>query len=221
MSNYGQGAQYHESNSLRARGNLSYLEFIRLLEKLWTDSHPDIPMVAAGVATMPQYPCIIYKLETRRTHPNEPKTRFREEIPSFKDEDAIIIKAQRFQNIMSFAVMTENDPFSAEEIIEEFENFMHDITGIVKELGVSELVYSRRMPDSGENRSGIDVITRTVAYQITIEKLYQIETWKIRQIYIDARRWLATATPATIPDDDHSEDATPIIKITDQFSQPV
>lgn len=65
---------------LRAEGNLSYLDFIRLVKKLWNDSHPDIPIYATGTEKFPTYPCIVYGLELRKTMNNEPKPKYREQL---------------------------------------------------------------------------------------------------------------------------------------------
>lgn len=209
---------FYQSQHMRADGNLSYLDFIRVVERVWTGAHPNIPIYAMGTNSFAKYPCIVYSLEMRRPHPDEPKKRRREEIPTHKDEEAIIIDAQRFQNLVTFTVFTEQDPQVAEELIEVFEDFMMEFTPLYKRLGISEFVYSRRMPDSGENRQGIDVITRTIAYLVTTEKVIKTSLWKINDIYIDVRRFLEDATPSYDPDTPYFQDATPSINIIDQFS---
>lgn len=209
---------FYESGHLRADGNLSYIDFIRVVERVWSNAHPGIPMYATGTKSFAVYPCIVYGLEMRRPHPDEPKKRRREEIATHKDENAIIIDAQRFQNLVTFTVFTEQNPQVAEELIEVFEDFMMEFTPLFKRLGVSEFVYSRRMPDGGENRQGVDVITRTVAYLVTIEKVIKSSVWKLNDVYVDVRRFLEDATPFYDPDTPYLQDATPITEIIDQFS---
>lgn len=174
------------------------------------------------------YPRIVAALETRRPMPMEPKPRVRETIWSGPDgESDIDIKGQRFQSIISFTVVdriktnypqdspcTDPEYFrnnvlecskydmvsSVDEIVEQLEEFMLEVTPIFKELGVSELVYARRLPDATEVRGGYGIAKRAVAYTVTIEKVYRgIEQWKIKQIVTEARLLIAgnSATPAT------------------------
>lgn len=179
------------------------------------------------------YPRIIAALESRRPMQMEPKPRIRETIWSGPDgEYDVDIKAQRFQSIVSFTVVDRiqtnyppNSPCTdpeyfrenvlecskydmvsaADEIIEALEEFMLQVTPIFKELGVSELVYARRLPDSTEMRAGYGIAKRAVAYTLTTEKIYRgIEQWKIKEFVTEARILVNpdSATPATPVDID-------------------
>lgn len=176
------------------------------------------------------YPRIVASLETRRPMQMEPKPRVRETIWSGPEgESDVDIWGQRFQTIVSFTVVdriktnypqdspcTDPEYFrdnilecskydmvsSADEIIEELEEFMLKVTPIFKELGVSELVYARRLPDSTEVRGGYGIAKRAVAYTLTTEKVYRgIEQWKIKEFITEARIFLSNnnlpgATPS-------------------------
>lgn len=185
----------YQSHYQHAEGNLQYLDFIRLVDRLWTESHPEIPLYATGGAQDAIYPSIIYSLQVRRPHPNEPKPRIREEIRTAPHEQAILISAQRFQNIVNFSVVTENDPHTAEELIEAFEEFMLEMTPIFKRMGVSEFVYARRMPDNEENRQGEDTTMRTVSYMLTTEKISAISESKINNFIVHARMAITQEPP--------------------------
>lgn len=192
----------NKSHHMRADGSLTYLQFIRLLEQVWYESHPDIPFVATGGEQVGKYPCITYGLQMRKTHPNEVKPRPRENIYTDDGQDMIIISGQRFQNIIIFTAVAENEPRQAEELIEAFEDFMLEFTPVFKELGVSELVYARRLPDEEENRPAEGVNRRKVSYMVTTEKVYKTSARKLNEILIFARRWLDlddtnSATPST------------------------
>lgn len=187
----------NESNYLKARGNLTYLEFLRVVNKLWEDAHPGIPLIATTTKSMATYPCITYRLDLRKPHPSEPKPRFREEIRTEAGEDAVIIAAQRFQNIITFTVMAQSDPHAAEELIEVFEDFMIEFQPVFKELGVSELVYARRNPDAHDERPGLGISERSASYMLTTEKLILTTYKKLQTITAEIRTFLETnqATP--------------------------
>jgi len=191
---------HNPRHMLRARGNLSYLEFLHLVKRTWEEVHPDIPMIPAGGGKPAKYPCIYYGLDLRKTHPSDPKVRHRESMEG-DDGEALIISGQRFQNIVKYTVASETTSAGgvdqADRIIEEFEDFMMEYTPAFKELGASELVYSRRYSDHEDNRQGLAVVTRAVAYLVTTEKVTKTEYGKLKQIVIDARTWLQEMAEAT------------------------
>ena len=137
---------YTKQEHLRAKGNLSYLGFIALVKKLWEGGHPDIPIVPQQGKNYAQYPCIVFALEDRQTDTNEPKFKHREEIIE-EDGTAYIIHGQRFVNIVSFTVITKNDPNSANAIIETFEDFIIEYTYLIKKFGAADFRYARRLSD--------------------------------------------------------------------------
>jgi hypothetical protein len=75
--------------------------------------------------------------------------------------------------------------------MEIFEDFMLEYTPVFKRLGASELVYSRRLSDSEENKESTDLCRRTVTYMLTTEKLFAQTVGQIEQICIDVRRYMA------------------------------
>lgn len=184
---------------LQAQGNLTYIEFIAAVKALWENAYPTIKIKPIQNGDYAEYPVIAYGLELRRAHSVEPKPRSR--ISPTKD---VVIFGQRFQNIISFTVITKADsgelkgssdrysgPEVAEKIIETFEDFMLEYTPVFKRLGASELVYARRLSDSEENRDATDVNKRTVTYMLTTEKLIGMEVGTIEKIAIDVRRYMA------------------------------
>jgi hypothetical protein len=174
---------------LRANGKMSYREFIALVKLLWERAHPDVPIRPTQSGAFAKYPVITYSLELRKPHPAEPKKRYREELV---DDDGSIysIYGQRHMNVISFSAITKNDPELAEAIIEQFELFMDEYTGVLKELGASEILYSRRMSDREQERVNEDVSIRTVAYTVTLERLQFIIEEKLESILIDIRVFL-------------------------------
>lgn len=201
------------SHHMRAEGNLTYLGFIRLLEEIWKQSHPKIPFVAIGGPQNAKYPCIVYSLKLRRPFQNESKPlRQREEI--FDDNNKrIIITTQRFTNIIAFTATTENNPYLAEELIEAFEDFMFQMVGVFKRLGISDMFYARRLPDDEESRPGEDVCRRTLTWMVVTEKVYQTDVAAIEDITIYARKYIEGIT-----EDSATPSSTVYTQIVDEYS---
>lgn len=172
---------------LRASGNLSYLDFIRMVEQVWSESHPDIPFIAAGLSVDSKYPSIVYSIANRVPHPNEPKPRQRE-LPIQEDdsEDMLIIYAQRFVNFVKFTVVDRVEPNGAqvaEELIEVFEDFMQTYMDLFKQKGLSDISYERRLGDDEEARQGEGVVTRQVVYRVTTEKIIHVRESLLKSVW--------------------------------------
>lgn len=172
---------------LRAAGSMDYIELVETIKQLWAATHPGVPIVPHGTQAFQKMPCIVRSLEVRRPFPNEPKTRVRDNIVNPANGKAYQIKAQRFSNVVQFEAATENDPELCERIIETFEDFIHQITPPLKENGVSDIRFIRRIPDNDMPRRGEDVSTRGIAFDFTLEKVYQIEVQRIEEILLNIR----------------------------------
>jgi hypothetical protein len=186
----------YETPRLKAKGNLSYQDFLRVLEKFWIDAHPGIPLQAAFDKSFGTYPIITYRLDLQKAHPSEPKPRYREEIKTPDGQDAIIIAAQRFQSVITFTIMTQIDPHTAETLVDEFISFMIEMQPVFKEMGVSELVYVRRLPDATDSRPGEGVVSRSVSYMLTTERIIKTTHSKLERVMVSARLYLES--PHTI-----------------------
>lgn len=181
------------TNHLRARGNLSYIQFVHLVKKIWERAHnidgvPTVPILPEGSELPAYYPCIYYSLDLRRAHPDEPKMKIREIVDD--RGEVFVVSGQRFQNVVKFTAITESDPDLATDVMEIFEDFMMEYTPLFKELGASEFVYSRRYSDTQETRSGTGVVKRSVAYLLTTEKIAKKKYNTLDEISIEARTWL-------------------------------
>ena len=174
---------------LKSSGNLTYLEFVTLVKEMWESVNPDIPIVPTQGKNFAQYPCISYGLEYRKTVANESKPKIRPQFlsPEYNDQ---IIRGQRYENYVSFMVHTEADPYLADSIIEMFEDFMQEYIGVFKELGLSEILYARRLSDRESNRESVDICVRTVAYLVTTEKVTVKKYDLISKVIADARLFL-------------------------------
>jgi len=225
-----QSVGFIDGTEVLSTGSLTYLDFIRVVKHLWEKSFPGIPIIpytanreafttsseltsgvrdsVSGGTTGIDWtvtPVVIgYAMELRRPHTNEPKPRYRQDTTN-KDHS---IFGQRFQNVISFTVMSkvgtnqdENSLDSTGDIdtavvcdnaIELFEDFMQEYTPVFKAAGASELVYSRRLSDSEINRQGSDIHKRTVTYMLTTEKLFASKNDILREVVLDVRNYLAT-----------------------------
>jgi hypothetical protein len=186
---------------LQASGNLTYLEFISVVKALWENAYPDIKLHPTAGGQYAEYPVIVYGLELKKAHTVEPKPRSR----NTQAYNNIMVFGQRFQNVVSFTIMTKADQATsrtdlekrysgamvADNLAEIFEDFMLEHTPVFKRLGAAELVYSRRLSDAEINRDNTDVIKRTITYMLTTEKLIATTVDNIEKIAIDVRRYMA------------------------------
>jgi hypothetical protein len=161
-------------------------------------------------------------LELRKTHSNEPKPRTR----TTQTNQDVVVFGQRFQNVVSFSILTRADAGTskselekrysgaqvADNLIEIFEDFMLEHTPVFKRLGAAELVYSRRLSDSEENRAGTDIVKRTITYMLTTEKLIATSLEQIEKIVVDVRRFMAYEQSII---NEYSSHATPSLENTE------
>lgn len=184
---------------LQAHGNLTYIEFITVVKSLWENAYPMIKIKPSQSGDYAEYPVIIYGLELKRAHSVEPKPKTR-----ISPQEGIAIYGQRFQNIISFSIITKAESAkekgaiarysgaeAADKIMETFEDFMLEHTPVFKRLGASEFIYARRLSDTEENRETTDTCKRTVTYMLTTEKLLGMEVERIEKIAVDVRRYMA------------------------------
>ena len=182
-------SQQENGGHLRADDGMNYREFLAVLKHLWELAHPDVPLKPTQSPGFATYPVIVHSLELRKTHPSEPKKRFRENVMS-DSGDIYSIWGQRFQNLVMFSAVTRADPDLASEIIEEFQSFMEEHIDTLKRLGASEIVFSRRMPDNSRKRSSEDIDEKSIAYLVTIETVSYVQEAKLESILVEARTYL-------------------------------
>lgn len=176
---------------LRANGNLTYREFIAMVSKFWNERVPDVPLIPYQGKNFARTPAIVYSLEVKTPIPNDRKKHHREFITNPATDQMYRITGQRFKHIVTFRVVTANEPELAEEILESFEFYMDEMTAVYKENGLSEIVYGRRLPDSTENRESQDVCIRAVAYEVTTEDVRQWPVAQLNEIIIQARMFVS------------------------------
>ena len=170
---------------MKADYNISYPEFVQLVENLWENTAPDIPLFPRQGQQYRQLPCVCYHMETKVPVPYDPKEKFRERIT---DENGKVynIVGQKFDSIIVFSVMSES-PKRAEQILEAFEDFMLEFTPVFKALGVSDIFYSRRVSDTEGSRRGADINERAASWRVTFEKIKVVEQSLFERIEAEIR----------------------------------
>jgi hypothetical protein len=175
---------------LRASGNLTFREMIALIQELWNEGQPDIPLLPTQGKNFAKYPCIVYGIENKTTANSDDKRRHREFVKDQTTGQIYRVVGQVFNHIISFTVITENEPDLAEAIMELFEDFMEEITPVLQKLGISNIWYGRRLSDSDENRDAEDICKRAVVYRIHLERVRQIPVDRFDTILVRARTFL-------------------------------
>lgn len=172
---------------MRLNGNLSLVELFALIDELWKGVQPDIPFRPIQGEQFAKYPSIVYSVESKVPEQSDVKHRIREFIENPQTGQLYKITAQKFRHIITFSAVTKLEPELAESIIEAFEDFMFTITPVLVEQGVARIVYGRREPDSVVNKTGEDLNRRTVAYDVYLEKVYQIPVDQLEDIRVRAK----------------------------------
>lgn len=159
--------------AVQARSNMSYLQFIDIVNYLWSKGHSDVmfqPFSAQKIFD-PELGYIIYSLEDKKPRANNPRPRLYDTQEDPEDpKKKIAIFIENFNIIVQFTAL-HKDPRIAEELIEEFENFILEITPSLRMNGLESISYVRRMPDSHQTRFGDDISARAIAYMIGVQKI--------------------------------------------------
>lgn len=172
---------------MRAEGNLSYPELMQVIESVWTKLNPQpVPLYAWGISLeQVKYPCIVFNL-SRRVTQEEIKPRVREEI-RLPDGTIKLMKGQLFVDTVTFVIMTDGDPKTADLLAEAWEDFMLEYTGVFKRLGARELIYGRRYKADLDESWGENIVTRWIDYTVHTEKVYAEDPARFEEIALEVR----------------------------------
>lgn len=173
--------------TLQSKGNLTYRQFIDVLEYFWKLGHPDISFGPFGRQSIfdPELGYIIYQLDSKTPSENNPKPKLHEYKSAGADTTAIIW-LESFNTFVKFTAIHKN-PVIADQIADEFEQFMLEMVPVVKMLGAENVRYARRLSDSHETRYGDDLSSRSIIYMIVLQKILIEEISKLQQVYIQAQ----------------------------------
>ncbi len=199
------GQNYTPLPPLTANSNATYLQFIDTVDKVYTGTHPDVEFRPFGDKNeyMPDQGYIIYSLVTSDPKENNLKPRVKEIVEHPENPDKrLVIFTQSFLNSVKFTAVHQK-PRIAEEIIEDFEDFMISMGPLLKEVGVEECIYARRASDEHKTKYGEDFAARSLVYFVTTQKIITSDISRLKEVYIQVtaprfdQDWPQAATPDT------------------------
>jgi len=195
----------------------------------------DSSTTVGSTTALDEYDVIItYGVAQKKSHTGEPKPRMRQNVKirdssqtvlsdgslSEKRDRYYTIYGQKFQSIINFNIISKvklmedittgwalaEEAYSVtEQVLDRFEDFMIEMTPVLKMIGASELVFARRLPDAEITRNDQDIIRKTIQYMLTTEKTFAAPHGVLESIAVDARAWLAadprdyeSATPTNV-----------------------
>ncbi len=183
------GDQRPRDDHLRSRGNLTYLQLIDLIDKLWTRAHPEIEFVPMGNRNKfnAEKGYIVYSLENKKSSADNLKPRFMEDVvQTDSDNFQGAIYIQKFDHLIEFTAV-HHDPRTAEEIIEAFEDFMIVLMPEFRYAGAQDIFYSRRVADRDQTRFGQDMAYRSAMYLAILQKMIIIKREVLEAVRLDVR----------------------------------
>lgn len=174
------------SPMMRAPDNVTYLQMIEAIKKMWASAAPDIPLESAGNKFPAHYPSIICSLELRTDQEDVGRPTFIEDI---EDSHGNQFRQTRmaFKNVVNFTVYHDSDPDVADLAMERFELFFIEAIPLLERLGVKDVRYARRNEDNQGARSETGVITRSLSVLATTEYVISTPVTRLNAITIEAR----------------------------------
>lgn len=173
------------SPPLTAYGNIQYRGFIKTLKDMWADAHPEIYFrpFSDNNEYDPDRGYIIHSIAQKVPKEGNAKPRAHH---NFRDEVTgkyWSIFVQSFvHTVRFFAVHTDAE--IADELIDEFEDFMTEVIPVFKAYGLEELIYYQRIADTNQNRMGDDVAVRSIDYRLTTQKILQVENATLNKYFV-------------------------------------
>lgn len=172
---------------LTANKNATYLQFIDSLAYIWARLHPEIEFrpFADNHTFNPEKGYVVYALVDREPTQNNAKPRHQEVVQDPDNPDKMLaIYSWSFMNSIKFTALHQ-DPRTAEEIIEAFEDFMIYATPIFLEIGVQSCMYGRRASDEHKTRYGNDLAARSLIWMVGTQKILTAELDKLNEILLE------------------------------------
>jgi len=184
---------------IQGYGNVTYSQLMSVIGKIWEKAHPEVKFVPLGSREKfdPEIGYIVYSLENKKPADSNLKPKFRTDIVNTDSGDKEgAVFSQSFDHLVQFTAVHIN-PYTAEELIETFEDFMMVVTPQLIQVGVEKIFYNRRVADRDETRFGQDVSSRAVQYLAQLQKLILINVEILEHVRIDVRLMMESATPDT------------------------
>lgn len=111
----------------------------------------------------------------------KPRVRAQYKVGDSDSEEVITVFGQRFDCIVQFEVWASNDSVVS-DYADEFEDFMLTYTGILKEMGIIEVIYLGTTDEPSPNAWRVDLQSRSIKYHVVIDKLTPVSSKTIENI---------------------------------------
>lgn len=172
---------------LQAQNNVSYLQFIDIVELLMKKAHPEIIFMpyADNFVYDPEKGYIVYSLVERKPQTNNTKPRLIDER-DIETGERLVLFIQGFYNSVKFAAVHKS-PRIAEELVEAFEFLMLEAGPIFSRLGVQNFSYLRRPSDENKARYGDNVSVRSVIYLVVTQMILTTTATRLEDIYLQVQ----------------------------------
>lgn len=190
---------YSNPPPLTAFGNIQYRDVIKMIGAMWEGAHPEVIFRrwADNEEYNPEYGYIIYSLVARVPADNNAKPRMHQE---YRKSDGVPMTAfiQSFMNQVRFSAM-HRDPDVADEMIEEFEDFMMVAIPVLMKNGVEQIFYLQRNSDQNQSRPSQDMSIASMDWRIFTQKQFHVENAVIDDFFIRVSTVMGNdqATPST------------------------
>lgn len=181
------------SDRLKSDGKSTFREFIDNVINVWnmmSDSETPVPIVREKPRDKEIFETatITYSLVKRNVLPerNEVKPRFREAIKDpHREGEFIEIYGQTFDYYTKFTINSISAE-EADDLVEEFEEFLLRYSGFFKRCGVTEILFIEQQADMSTLNSHIEVNERPLIFKIRLERLSIRSLNDIEQIGLQA-----------------------------------
>lgn len=134
-------------------------------------------------------PLIVYDTNTRvpmeGTNPKGTMFNTIEEIVDGKPTgDMIQINKIFYDTVVEFAIYG-NTSKEAAELMDKFEDLIRTFTYLLKQKGLSELVFMKEQPSDESSKYTPDIPMKSLMYYVRLEKTVQVKTSMLRRIELE------------------------------------
>jgi hypothetical protein len=170
----------------RADGNLTFREIGEMTSRIWNNAYKEIPMYAAASPTDDvSYPNVVWSCGGKWPLGQIKPKLIEEFVVDEGDRTRPIGKSRMmFRAILEITIFSR-EAEQANQIVEEFEFFMYEFIGALKQAGAAEIFYAERMKDGIEPPSKPGVISRTLRYEVHEELSFIVSDKLIETININ------------------------------------
>lgn len=172
---------------LRANTPMDMAGMIDMIIALWQEvGNNEVVMKFADMSKWEDYPCVALRTisSVLPTDQRERRPRHRETIIDPERQDEFIeMLGQVRENIIEFKIYALT-PDEADILHEKFEDFLFIYTPHFTQQGIQKFYFYRQLEDGLITEWHNPVITRTVQYQVRIERVTFVRMGELNDIHI-------------------------------------